>query len=158
MSEFEADKKTMEEDIKVLEEDDIIEQEIRKRQDWVQEYKELHNGKPPDKIEKYHERKNTTEPLTPEEEEKQKAEAEEKAKKKKDKGKDKGKGAKKDGKKGKGKGKGDEEKVATVEVGPTEVVSKFDASNICRCVIFSFDKLFVNSSNTTQLSECKSHI
>ena len=47
---------------------------------------------------------------------------------KKDKGKDKAKGGKKDAKgKGKGKGKGEEEKVATVEVGPTEVVSKFDA-------------------------------
>ena len=87
----------------------------------------MHNGKPPDKIEKYHERKNTTEPLSPEEEEKKKAEEEEKAKKK-----DKGKGAKKDAKKdGKGKGKGKkgdaEEKTATVEVGPTEVVLKFDA-------------------------------
>lgn len=69
--------------------------------------------------------------MSPEEEEKLKAAKEEKNAKKKDKGdktKEKGKGGKKDAKgKGKSKGKGDgEEKSATVEVGPTEVVQKFD--------------------------------
>ena len=58
MYEFEAAKQMMEDEILEAEEEDIREQEIRKRQDWIQEWKEMHNGKPPDKIEKYHDRKN----------------------------------------------------------------------------------------------------
>lgn len=58
MYEFEAQKVLMEEEIKEAEEDDIIEAGIRARQDWVQTWKEQHNGKPPEKIDKFHERKN----------------------------------------------------------------------------------------------------
>jgi len=95
---------------------------MKKRQDWIQEYKENHNGKPPDKIDKYDERLNVKEPLSPEEEAAAAAAAEEKAKKKGDKKKgDKKKGDKKKGDKKKGK-KDAEEKTATVTVGPTEVV------------------------------------
>ena len=65
--EFEEEKKAMKEEIAENESADIIEEEVRKRQDWIQEFKEQHNGKPPEKIEKYHERKNQAEPLTPEE-------------------------------------------------------------------------------------------
>lgn len=58
MFEFEAAKVTMEEDINEAEAEDIIEAGVRSRQDWIQEWKEMHNGKPPDKIDKYHERLN----------------------------------------------------------------------------------------------------
>lgn len=123
--EFEEEKKAMKEEIAENESADIIEEEVRKRQDWIQEFKEQHNGKPPEKIEKYHERKNQAEPLSPEEEEKKRLEDEEKAKKKKDKGKG-GKKKESKGKKGK-KGKDEKKKQGVVEVGPTEVVGKFDA-------------------------------
>lgn len=112
-------------EILLAEEDDIVEQEIRKRQEWIQEFKEQHGGKPPEKIEKYHERKNLAEPLSPEEEEKKRLEDEEKAKKKKDKGKGGAKKKESKGKKGK-KGKDEKGKQAVVEVGPSEVVMKFD--------------------------------
>lgn len=58
-TEYEAAKATMKEEIEENEREDIIAAETRKRQDWVQEFKEQHNGKPPDKIEKYYDRKQT---------------------------------------------------------------------------------------------------
>ena len=121
--EYEAAKKTMEDEILYNEEADIIDGEVRKRQDWVQEFKEQHNGKPPDKIEKYYDRKKTEDPGDGEdgkEEEKKEAKGGKKEAKKE------AKGGKKEGK-GKGKkGKEKAEKASVDEVGPTEVVQKFE--------------------------------
>lgn len=117
----------MKEDVINLEQDDIIERGIKERQDWIQDYKEKHDGNPPEKIDdKFYDRKDTVEPSADEE---AKAGDEDKkdSKGKKDKGKG-DKGGKEKAKGGKGKkGKGEtDEKVPTVEVGPTEVVEKFD--------------------------------
>ena len=50
---FEKERIQLEDEIRKVEAEDIWESEYRKRQNWIQEYKELHNGKPPDKIDKY---------------------------------------------------------------------------------------------------------
>lgn len=114
----------MKEEIEENERDDIIAAETRKRQDWVQEFKEQHNGKPPDKIEKYYDRKQTEEPGEGGEEGKEEEKKEAKGGKKE--AKKEAKGGKKEGK-GKGKkGKGEKEKTPVDEVGPTEVVQKFE--------------------------------
>jgi SpoVK/Ycf46/Vps4 family AAA+-type ATPase len=82
----------------------------------VQEWKEQHDGKPPDKIEKYYDRLDVV--VADEEDEKEED---------KGKGKKKEKEAKKEAKGKKGKGKGAEkEKKSVEEVGPTEVVQKFE--------------------------------
>ena len=114
----------MKEEIEENERDDIIAAETRKRQDWVQEFKEQHNGKPPDKIEKYYDRKQTEEPGEGGEDGKEEEKKEAKGAKKE--AKKEAKGGKKEGK-GKGKkGKGEKEKTPVDEVGPTEVVQKFE--------------------------------
>lgn len=107
-----------------MEAEDIMEYEIRKRQDWIQKYKEEHNGKPPDKMDKYDDRLFSGDPLTAEELAALEEGAGEKGSKKADKGKKADK-AKKDGKKK--KDENDTEGVyKKITVGPTEVVLKFE--------------------------------
>lgn len=116
---YEAAKLTMEEDIEFQEREDIMEEEIRKRQNWVQEYKSMRNGKIPDAIGMkggYYDRFNVADPAQPPPEE------EEKGKKKK-------KEAKKKEAKGKGKKKGEKDEVKENpldELKVTEVVKKFE--------------------------------
>lgn len=55
---------------------------LKERRDWIQEYRALHGGKPPTDIDKFYQRLNVEEPLSPEEEEKKRLEEEEKAKEK----------------------------------------------------------------------------
>ena len=122
---FDLERKNLEEEIRRIEKEDIMEYEIRKRQDWIQKYKEEHNGKPPDKMDKYVDRLFSDNPLSPEEEAALAGGDEDKGKKKggekKDVKKD-GKG-KKDGKK---KKEEDKENQKKVNIGPTEVVMKFE--------------------------------
>lgn len=121
---FDLERKSFEEEIRKIEMEDIMEYEIRKRQDWIQKYKEEHNGKPPDKMDNYDDRLFSENTL---EEETALAGAEE------DKGKKKG-GEKKDvkkvekGKKDSKKSKQPQEEVnqKKVSVGPSEVVMKFE--------------------------------
>ena len=78
---------------------------IKERREWVNQYKENHNGKIPDDLADFKNRFNVETPLSPEEEAAAKAEADEGGGKKKKKGAD---GGKKKGKKGK-KGKADDD-------------------------------------------------
>lgn len=113
--EYEAAKATMKDDIEFQESEDIIETQIRKRQDWVQQWKEIHKGDPPKNIAMYYEK--DKEP----EEEKKDDDDGKKGKKKKD--------AKKEtkGKKGKkGKEKDEKKRNPVEEVGPTEIVKRFE--------------------------------
>ena len=64
---FEKERKNLEDEIRRVEAEDIMEYEIRKRQDWIQKYKEEHNGKPPDKMDKYDDRLFSGDPMTAEE-------------------------------------------------------------------------------------------
>lgn len=115
--EFQKQKKEIEQEIHAIEKDDIKDTMMKERRDWVAEFRSDFN-KVPDNLDKYYERHNVLEPLSPEEEEKKAAEEEEAGKKKKDK--------KKGGKK---KGKGgdkDEGKPKTLKIGPSEVVQRFD--------------------------------
>ena len=89
---------------------------MKERRDWAQKFR-ADFGKVPDGLDKYYERNNVLEPLSPEEEEKKLAEEEEKAKAKKD---------KKKAKKAKKADKGGDEKPAVMKIGPSEVVQKFD--------------------------------
>ena len=96
---------------------------LKERRDWIQKYR-ADFGKVPDNLDKFYERHDLLQPLSPEEEEKKAAEDEENAKKG---GKEK-KGGK--GKGGKGKGKGaapaDEGGAKKMKIGPSEVVGRFD--------------------------------
>lgn len=84
-----------------------MEDMLQQRREWINEQKQLNNGKIPDDIKPFYDKFNTETPLSPEEEAARKAAEEEEkggAKGKKDKGKkDAGKkGGKKAGKKGGG--------------------------------------------------------
>ena len=87
----------------------------KERRDWIQEYRGLHNGKPPADLKDYYNRFNVEPPLSPEEEEEKRLKEEEEAKAKKKK---KAPAKKKKGK----KGGDDDDAVAVVKIGPTEVV------------------------------------
>jgi hypothetical protein len=90
----------------------------KERRDWIQDYRGLHNGKPPADLKDFYNRNNVEPPLTLAEEEEKRLKEEEDAKAKK--------GKKPKEKKKKKKGGDDEEKVQIVKIGPTEVVQKFD--------------------------------
>lgn len=101
---FEKERKNLEDEIRRVEAEDIMEYEIRKRQDWIQKYKEEHNGKPPDKMDKYDDRLFSGDPLKAEELAALEEGAGEKGSKKADKKKNAEKGKNKDGKKKKDEG------------------------------------------------------
>jgi len=110
---FDQEKHRLEEEIKRVEATDIIEEERRKREDWIWKYQLDHNGKPPDKIDKYHDSFKVKQ---------------EKTKDVSDYAARKAATAKKQVKKAK-KGKSSKEKGEAeqkIQVGPTEVVMKFD--------------------------------
>ena len=115
--EFVAQKKELKEEIEKIEGEDITETMLKERRDWVQRFR-AEFGKVPDNLDKYYERHNVLEPLSPEEEEKKNAEDEENAKSKKDK-----KKAKKSKKAAGGDG---DDKPKMLDMGPTEVVRKFE--------------------------------
>lgn len=115
---FDNAKQELEDHIEEIEGNDIIENMLRERRDWIQDEKAKANGKVPQDIAKFYERNNLETPLSPEEEEAKKAAEEEKGKKGKKEKKEKGK----KGKKGKGD---DDEGKAVAKIGPSEVVLKF---------------------------------
>lgn len=116
---FDNAKVELEDNIEEIEGNDIIDNMLKERREWIQEQKVITNGKVPTDIAKFYERNNLETPLSPEEEAAKKA-AEEAEKGKK------GKKEKKKDKKGK-KGKGEkEEKNQIAKIGPSEVVLKFD--------------------------------
>jgi hypothetical protein len=90
---------------------------LKERREFIQEYRALHGGKPPDDLKDYYDRANVETPLSPEDEEAKRLADEEEAKKKKKK-----KDAKKDKKKKKKGGKDDDGKVQILKIGPSEVV------------------------------------
>jgi len=118
MAYFEKAKGELKEEIKEVEGGDIEDRELKKRRDWIQQYRSDFPGKFPDGVEKFYEKDNVKEDKKEGEDE---DEAEAKGKKKK-KGEKKGKKGK--GKKGKGDDDGDKEKL--MKIGPSEVVQKFD--------------------------------
>jgi hypothetical protein len=118
---FDNAKLELEDNIEEIEGNDIIDNMLKERREWIQEQKAMTNGKVPADISKFYERNNLETPLSPEEEAaKQAAEEAEKGKKgKKEKKKE------KKGKKGKGGGDDDDSK-QVAKIGPSEVVLKFD--------------------------------
>lgn len=114
--EFQRAKLDIQNEITDIDGQDIEDQMLKERRDWIQEYRALHGGKPPTDIDKFYQRLNVEEPLSPEEEEKKRLEEEEKAKEKEKKKKNKQKGKKK-------KKKDEGEKGPQVaKFGPTEVI------------------------------------
>lgn len=105
--------------IEEIEGNDIVDNMLKERREWIQEEKAKQNGKIPADIVKFYERNNLETPLSPEDEEAKKlAEEQEKGKK--------GKKEKKKEKKGKGKKGAGEEKNQVAKIGPSEIVLKFD--------------------------------
>ena len=102
---------------------DILEKMLNERREWVNIERGLNLGKPPDDVMGFYERKEEETPLSPDEEEAKKAEEEGGGKKKADKKKDAGK---KKGKGGGKKGKDDGEGSAALNIGPSEIVQRFD--------------------------------
>ena len=118
MENFEAMKNELKEEIKEVEGGDIEDKEIRKRREWIADYRREFNGKLPDGLDKYYE-KDIVKGGDGEDEDGE----ETRGKKGKDK---KGKDAKKKGKKGgKKTGDGDDGGEKLMRIGPTEVVGKF---------------------------------
>jgi len=117
MDNFEAAKRELKEEIKEIEGGDIEDRELKKRRDWIQQYRADFPGKIPDGLEKYYEKDNVKEDKGDGDEDEEKAE---KGKGKKEKkAKEKGKKGKK-AKKGKGDDGDGEEKM--MKIGPSEVV------------------------------------
>jgi len=101
---------------------DIMEKMLNERRDWVNEQRGRNLGKVPEDCKGFYDRLNVEAPLSPEEEAARAAEEEEAAAKK---GKKKEK--KKEGKKKKGKkDKDDDGKPQTINIGPSEIVQRFD--------------------------------
>jgi hypothetical protein len=50
---YDKERMVIEEEIRRVEAKDFIEMEVRKRQDWMQQYKDKHRGKPPPNMKKY---------------------------------------------------------------------------------------------------------
>ena len=123
MENFEAMKNEIKEEIKEVEGGDIEDKELRKRREWIMQYRQEYNGKIPEGLDKFYEAAKKADDGGDDEE----GEGEE-PKGKKGKGEKKGKegGKKKKGKKGKGGGGGGDEEEKDVKIGPTEVVGKFN--------------------------------
>lgn len=115
---FDKAKQQIQDEIEAVEGNDIVDQMLKERRDWIQQQKAMNAGKPPKDMSKFADRNNLETPLSPEEEAAKKAEEEA------DKGKKKAKEKKKKEKKKKGKSKDDEPQIA--KIGPTEVIQKFD--------------------------------
>mmetsp|Transcript_38011 Transcript_38011/g.27654 ORF Transcript_38011/g.27654 Transcript_38011/m.27654 type:complete len:161 (+) Transcript_38011:1013-1495(+) len=128
MESFDLAKDEIIQEIQDIDGNDIEENMLKERRDWIQEQKARFPGNLPNNLEKFYKEKEAREnPISPEEEEAKRA-AEEAAAadgKKKDKKKD---GGKKGAKKKKGKGKGDGEKIdKDVKIFKvSEIVSHFD--------------------------------
>jgi len=99
-----------------------MEKMLAERRQWVNDQRGKNLSKPPEDIKGFYDRMNVETPLSPEEEAARKAEEEEAAAKGKKKEK------KKEKKKGKGKkGKDDDDgKPQTINLGPSEIVQRFD--------------------------------
>ena len=76
MNVFENSKQEIKDDILTIEGNDIVDQMLKERRDWIQEQKAMQNGKPPADIAKFYERNNLEAPMSPEEEAAKKAEEE----------------------------------------------------------------------------------
>ena len=96
---------------------------IKERREWVNQFKETHNGKIPDDLAEFKNRFDVETPLSPEDEAAKKAEEDEGGGKKKKKG---GDGGKKKGKKGGKKAKGDDDGAPAAQIYISEVIQKFD--------------------------------
>lgn len=116
---FDNAKEELMDEIEEVEGNDIIDNMLKERREWVQQQKAMTNGKIPADIAKFYERNNLETPLSPEEEAAKKAEEEaEKGKK--------GKKEKKKEKKGKKSKEKDDDSKQIAKIGPSEVVLKFD--------------------------------
>ena len=123
MKKYQDAKVALKEEIDENEGTDIMESMLKDRRIWVNEQRQMNLGKVPEDIKAFYDRFNVETPLSPEEQAAKDA-ADEEGGGKKGKGKKKEeKGKKKKGKKGKGDDDGDE---ASVKIGPSEVVQKFD--------------------------------
>jgi CO dehydrogenase/acetyl-CoA synthase alpha subunit len=98
MEEFDQAKEDLKGEIDDAEGPDIKEDMVKKRREWVDDFRANHQGKIPDDLKGFYEKDKVEAPLTPEQEEAKKLEEEEAAKAKKNKK----KAPKKKGKKGKG--------------------------------------------------------
>jgi len=115
---FDNAKQELEDAIEEIEGNDIMDNMLQERREWIQEQKAIANGKVPQDIAKFYERNNLQEPLSPEEQAAKDAEDEAGGKK--------GKKDKKKEKKGKKKKGGDDDDKQIAKIGPSEVVLKFD--------------------------------
>lgn len=114
MNYFDKAKQELKEEIKEVEGGDIEDRELKKRRDWIQQYRSDFPGKLPDGLDKYYEKDNVKEDAKEGDDD---DDGGEKKKKKEKKTKEKGKKGKK-GKKG-----GDEEGgEKLMKIGPSEVV------------------------------------
>lgn len=134
---FERAKKDTQDEIKEIEGNDIEDEMLKERRDWIQDWKAEHGGKPPDALDKFYEKDKLETPLSPEEELQKQLEEEEAAKAK---GKKAKKPAAKKGKKKKGEAEDESKKI--VKIGPSEVVQKFDD------FYDSYNKVWANRDET----------
>jgi hypothetical protein len=65
---FDNAKLELEDNIEEIEGNDIIDNMLKERREWIQEQKAITNGKVPADISKFYERNNLETPLSPEEE------------------------------------------------------------------------------------------
>jgi len=101
---------------------DIQEKMIAERREWVNQYKESHNGKIPDDLAEFKNRFDVETPLSPDEEGGKKDDEDGGKKKKKG-----GEAKKKGGKKGKkAKGGGDDDGAPAAQIYISEIIQKFD--------------------------------
>ena len=70
---FDTAKQLLKEEISATEGVEIMESMKKERRDWIQEFRGLHNGKPPADLKDFYNRFNVEPPLTLEEEEAKKA-------------------------------------------------------------------------------------
>ena len=124
MENFEAMKNEIKEEIKEVEGGDIEDKELRKRREWIMQYRQEYNGKIPEGLDKFYENDKKDAAGGGDDEEGDDAPTTGKKGKGDKKGKEGGK--KKKGKKGKGGGGGDDAAEAKIKIGPTEVVGKFN--------------------------------
>lgn len=100
-----------------------MEKMLGERREWVNEKRGKNLGKPPEDCKGFYDRLNVEAPLSPEDEAAKLAEEEEAAAKKGKKKEKKKEGKKKKGKKGKDD---DDGKPQTINIGPSEIVQRFD--------------------------------
>lgn len=64
---FDRAKAEIQDEIEAVEGNDIVDQMLKERRDWIQEQKAMAGGKPPKELAKFYERNNLETPLSPEE-------------------------------------------------------------------------------------------